>query len=293
MSDSKIPASKATGMGHKAAAEASDLAEDVATSPWLARLARLGLAARATIYVVMALLALQLAFGDSHKEVDQNGALRTVARQSYGSVLLWLLALGFLSYALWRATEAAYGEVGGDSKPKTRISCGVRALVYLALALTSIAVVTGTGNAKGGSAGQDRAFSASLMKSTGGRVLVGVLGLIVAVVGATMIVDGWKKNFERYLRMDQMTPTVRKVVSGLGRVGTIARGLVFLIVGLLTLRAAWQHQPNDSGGIDEAIKSLAHTPGSWLLIVVAVGLLAFGVYGFAEARWRRTGRSAT
>ncbi|MCU1676816.1 MAG: hypothetical protein JWM93_1574 [Frankiales bacterium] len=288
MSTIRTPSGKS---GNGTMHSASGVALDVATSPWLARLARVGLASRATIYVVMALLALQVAFGKGHKEVDQNGALRYVAKQSYGPILLWVLAVGFLSYAVWRATEAVYGEVGGDRKPKTRITCAVRAVVYLALAVTTIAVVTGR-NAKGGSAGQNRAFSASLMKSGGGRVLVGTLGLVVAIVGVTMIIEGWRRKFERYLRMQQMSGQTRKLVSNLGRYGTIARGLVFVVVGLLTLRAAWQHKPKDTGGIDEAIKTLADTPGGWLLIVVAFGLLAFGVYGFAEARWRRTERTA-
>ncbi|MDQ1701053.1 MAG: hypothetical protein QOF57_305 [Frankiaceae bacterium] len=291
MSNLRTRASKATSRGHRAVDGASDVAQGVATSPWLARLARVGLASRATIYVLMAVLALQVAFGKGHKEVDQNGALRYVAKQSYGPVLLWILALGFLSYAVWRATEAIYGEVGGDRKAKTRITCAVRALIYLALAVTTVAVVTGR-NAKGGSASQNRAFSASLMKSTGGRVVVGVLGLVVAVVGLGMIVEGWRRKFERYLRMQQMSGGTRKLVSNLGRFGTIARGVVFVVVGLLTLRAAWQHKPKDTGGIDEAIKTLANTPGGWLLVVVALGLLAFGIYGFAEARWRRTERSA-
>jgi hypothetical protein len=114
----------------------------------------------------------------------------------------------------------------------------------------------------------------------------------VAVVGATMVYEGWKKKFLRYLRTGEMNTTTRKTVTNLGRYGTIARGLVFVIVGLLTLRAAWQHKPKDAGGIDEAVKTMAKTPGSFLLIVVAIGLIAFGVYGFAEARWRKTERTS-
>jgi hypothetical protein len=291
VSSYRTHASQPASKGQRAVGGAAGIAQDVATSPWLARLARVGLASRATIYLLMGILSLQLAYGKGHKEIDQNGALRTIAKQSYGPALLWVLAVGFLSYAVWRATEVAYGEVGGGRDAKARISSAVRALVYLGLAITTISLVTG-GNSKGGSASQNRAFSASLMKSTGGRILVGFLGLAIAVVGASMLVDGYKRKFEKYLRMGEMSGTTRRAVSNLGRFGTMARGLVFMVVGLLTLRAAWQHKPKDTGGVDEAIKTLARTPGAFLLILVSLGLIAFGVYGFAEARWRRTERAA-
>jgi hypothetical protein len=282
----------ARSAGHRAAAGASGAAESVATSPWLARLARVGLAARATIYVVLGLLSLQLVQGKTHKEIDQNGAFRTIAKESYGPLLLWVLVVGFLSYAVWRATEVVYGEVGGGSGAKERVASAFRAVAYAALALTALSVVLGR-NTKSGSAGQNRTMSASLMHSTAGRVLVGIVGFVVAIVGATMVYEGWKEKFLRYLRTDQMNATTRKTVTNLGRYGTIARGVVFVIVGLLTLRAAWQHKPKDAGGIDEAIKTMAKTPGSFLLILVAIGLIAFGIYGFAEARWRKTERGST
>jgi hypothetical protein len=241
---------------------------------------------------VLGLLSLQLEQGKTHKEIDQNGAFRTIAKESYGPLLLWVLVVGFLSYAVWRATEVVYGEVGGGSGAKERVASAFRAVAYAALALTALSVVLGR-NTKSGSAGQNRTMSASLMHSTAGRVLVGIVGFVVAIVGATMVYEGWKEKFLRYLRTDQMNATTRKTVTNLGRYGTIARGVVFVIVGLLTLRAAWQHKPKDAGGIDEAIKTMAKTPGSFLLILVAIGLIAFGIYGFAEARWRKTERGST
>lgn len=264
----------------------------VATSPWLAKLARVGLAARATIYVVLGVLALQLAFGVKRSEVDQFGVLRTIGRQSYGPPLLIALTIGFLGYAVWRACEAIYGEVGGKSDAKARVSSAARAIAYLVLAVLAILVLL---NRDGGSKGDKKGSSATatILETGPGQFLVAVVGLAVAGVGVYMAVQGWRRQHERYLRMSEMTPQTRRFVCVLGRFGTIARGAVFALVGALTVRAAWEHDPSDAGGVDNAIKTLARTPGSWLLVVVAVGLVAFGVYSFAEARWRRTERPAT
>jgi hypothetical protein len=275
--------------GEHALSSASDAAETVATSRWLARVARVGLTARGLIYLVLGVLSIQLASGHATNEIDQNGAFRTIRRQPYGPAVLWLLVVGFASYALWRATEVVYGEVGGGRGVKERVTSGFRTLVYIALCVTALSVVR-AGDTSRGSAQQDESASAGLMQHTWGRALVGLVGLVIAIVGVVLVYEGWRKKFTRYLRIGDMSEMVRRVVVSLGRYGTIARGVVFGIVGVLTFIAALRHQPTKARGIDEAVQTMAHTPGAWLLWVVAIGLLAFGVYGLAEALWRQTKR---
>lgn len=258
-------------------------------SPWVDRLARLGLTARGAIYVLIGVLALRVASGRGGAETNQNGALRTVAQQPFGKLLLWLLALGFAGYALWRLLEVAYGETGGDGGAGGRIKSAVRAVVYAALAITTVTLVTGAGSAKGGSAGQSQALTARAMTHGWGRLLVGIAGAALIGVGLALVVEGIKKTFLDDLNLQQMDQRTRSAVEKLGMIGTVARGGVFALAGFFVLSAAVTFDSQKARGLDGALRSLAKTPlGPWLLVVVALGLVAFGVYGLAEARYRRT-----
>jgi succinate dehydrogenase/fumarate reductase cytochrome b subunit len=124
------------------------------------------------------------------------------------------------------------------------------------------------------------------MSHSGGRVLVGLVGLAIVAGGAALVVEGYQLKFMRFFRA--VPPQVRKVVVHLGRIGTIGRGAVFMLVGALVVSAAWTFDPEKAGGMDTAFRTLLQQPyGKVLGIVAALALLAFGVYGYAEARWRR------
>ena len=249
--------------------------------------ARAGLAARAGIYLLMGGLALELALGTSNSETDQRGALASVARHSGGKTLLALLAIGFAGYALWRFSEAAFGVVGDGNGAGPRLKSLVRALVYASFAVTTVSILAGSGS--GSQASQQQGLTAKAMKHTGGRFVVGIVGAVVVIVGASMIYEGATKKFEKYLRMSDMSASTRSAVEKLGMVGTIARGVVIGLAGILVVDAAITYRPQKARGLDGALRTLAAQPyGTMLLGAAALGLLAFGVYGFAEARWHRT-----
>jgi drug/metabolite transporter (DMT)-like permease len=85
-----------------------------------------------------------------------------------------------------------------------------------------------------------------------------------------------------------MSPRTRKVVKLLGTIGTIARGLVFALAGVLVIEAAITHRASQSGGIDKALLTLRNQPfGEFLMLLAALGLVVFGIYGLCEARWRK------
>lgn len=249
--------------------------------------ARAGLAARACIYLLMGALALGLALGRSNAQADQRGALQEVAQHSGGRTLLVLLALGFAGYALWRLSEAAFGVTGEGTDKGPRAKALISGLIYASLAGTTVTLLAGSGG--GTSAAQQQDLTARVMSHAGGRWIVAVVGLAIAGAGAVMIYDGVKKKFEKYLRMSEMSPSTRNVVEKLGMGGTIARGVVLGIAGLLLLQAAVTFDAKKARGLDGALRELAAQPfGEVLLGLAALGLIAFGIYGFAEARWRRT-----
>ena len=258
-----------------------------ARSPQMKGLARLGLAARATIYLLIGWLALLLATGKRHGETDQRGALNEVARHTGGQAVLWLITAGLVAYALWRLSEAAFGAAGEGNKKGPRVQSFVRGVIYAFLAVSAFNLVTHAHQQS--QVRQQQTWTAKVMSHTGGRWAIGILGVIVVVVGLMLVVEGVTHKFEKHLDLNRMSPTTRKVVRVLGTIGTAARGVVFIIAGVFVVRAAYDFDPNKARGLDGALRSLAdNSAGPWLLGAAALGLIAFGVYGYAEAVWRQT-----
>ena len=259
-------------------------ARQASDSPATHFLARAGLTARGVIYILVGWVAVLVALGQSGREADQEGALQLLASKSYGLVSLWLLAIGFASYALWRLSEAAFG-VAGDAGAGPRLKSLGRAIVYAGLSYLTFTVISGTDRSQ---SRRQQDITATAMQHTGGRVLVGVVGLVIVACGIVLVVEGARKKFMKYLQTGQMSAKTRRVVELLGMTGTIARGVVFALAGALVTDAAVTHKASESGGIDKALLTLRDQPfGEFLMLAAALGLVIFGVYGLCEARWRR------
>jgi hypothetical protein len=242
-----------------------------------------GLTARGVVYLLIGMLAVLLARGARGAHVDQQGALSEVLAQSYGNVLVAALAIGFFAYALWRLSEAAGGVTGERGSTSARLKSLVRGIAYLALTVTAVAALRGSGRTQ---TDQQETFTARALSHSGGRLLVVLVGLIVVGVGLAMVVEGWKLAFMKYF--PAIPANVRPTVVTLGRVGTIGRGLVVALVGALIVSAGWTLDPHRSGGMDGAFRTLLAQPfGAVLAVAAALALMAFGVFGLAEARYRR------
>ncbi len=247
--------------------------------------ARIGLAARGVIYILIGWVAILVALGKTTQEADQRGALQLLSGKPYGLVSLWLLCIGFAAYALWRLSEAAFGVTVDGKGAGPRLKALARAVVYGSLAVTTLAVING---ARASQSGQQQDWTAKVMNHPGGRLAVGLTGAVVVVVGVILVLDGARRKFVKYLRTGQMSARTRRIVVALGMTGTVARGLVFALVGALVIEAAVRYQPAKAGGLDTALKTLRDQPyGQFALIAAALGLIIFGVYGLCEARWRK------
>jgi hypothetical protein len=272
------------GMPSVSAPQAMRSGRRASRSPAARLLARAGLTARGVIYILVGWVAVLVALGDSSREADQSGALQMLAGKPYGLVSLWLLGIGFAAYALWRLSEAVFG-VSGEPGTGPRLKSLARAVIYAALSYLTFTVIAGTARSQ---AGRQQDVTASAMQHTGGRVLVGVAGLVVVVCGLALIVEGARKKFMKHLQLSRTSPKVRRAVEVLGVIGTIARGVVLVLVGVLVIAAAITHKASDSGGIDKALLTLRDQPfGEFLMLLAALGLLIFGIYGLCEARWRK------
>ncbi|MEU0742999.1 DUF1206 domain-containing protein [Streptomyces sp. NPDC006134] len=256
--------------------------------------ARAGLAARGVIYLLVGLLALRIAFGDGRRQADRGGALAELADRPFGAVLLWALGAGLVGMALWRLSEALFGAVGPDGrKAKKRLASAARCVFYGFVAYSVLAFAARPGGTSGGGAGgsgdrQSRDVTARVLEAPAGQWAVGAAGAAIVVAGVVIGVQALRRSYRKKLKPGELTPWARRLVDVTGVGGGVARGLVFAAAGAFAVRAAVDYRPQEAKGLDDTLRSFAGTPlGPWLLACVAAGLVLFGVFSFALARWRR------
>ena len=249
--------------------------------------ARLGLTARAVVYLLIAWLAVQIALGHGNREANQHGAIADIAQQKYGTALLWLLGVGLAAYALWRLHQAAFGTAAEGRKMGPRLRALVRGSVYAAFAVMTFSFVAGT--SRRSQSQQQATMTARVMRHDGGRWLVGLVGLVVVVAGLALVAEGARRKFTKQLRMTDLAGRKGKLVVRAGMIGNVARGVVFALAGVLVIDAALTYDPGKSTGLDGALRTLTdRSYGPWILGIVAGALMVFGLYGLAEVRWAKT-----
>jgi hypothetical protein len=252
----------------------------------LERMARLGYVAKGLVYGTVGVLALRAATGTGGAITDTEGAIRSLGEQGSGRLVLWLIAIGLVGHAVWRAVDAIW-----DSEGRGRDAWGLirragllsSAFIHGALALFTVRLLQGDGG--GGESTQSR--TAELMARPLGRWLVAILGLVVLVVGIWQFVRAYKSSFSRHWRSGAMTHAELVWARRAGTAGLIARGVVFSMIGWFFIRAAWEARPGEARGLAGALGELASQPyGPWLLGLVAFGLICYGIYCFVQARYR-------
>jgi hypothetical protein len=257
-------------------------------SPWVERLGRLGLVAKAVLYAVIGLLAIQVARGGREESPDKRGALRTIAEQPFGKWLLVLLAAGLAAYALWRLAQAILDRDNEGEGPKglvKRAAALGKAGWYSLLCALTVSTLLGDGNEGGGNEQQQ---TAGVFEWAFGRYIVYAAGF--AFVGAAAF-NGWRAvtcKFNKKLKTGEMNGAEEAAVTGVGILGHLARMVVFGLIGVFLVRAAWEYDPMRARGLDGALLEVAQAPyGGPLLGAVAVGLLAYAAYCLVQARYRR------
>ncbi len=274
-----------------AAGDVERLGRNTAASPWVARFARLGFAAKGVVYVVIGVLAAQVALRDGGSTTDRNGALRAIYEQPFGKALLTVVAIGLIGYAVWSLLRAALDpdHKGTDAKGiVARVAYAAVGVSYLGLAVAAFQLVLGTGTGGKSSNTTTRDWTARFLDLPFGPLLVIVAGLVVVGVGGFLIYRAYTGSFSKYLNLAQLSARGRDGVLWLGRCGYAAQGVIAAIVGVFLVIAALRHNANDTRGVGGALAALVHQPyGHVLLGLIALGLIAFGAYAFVEARYRR------
>jgi hypothetical protein len=252
-------------------------------------LGRAGMVCYGAVHLIVAYLAVRIATVGSAQQADQSGALQEIASSTFGGVLLWVLAIGLLAFGLWQLLLAAVGftwRTKKSARTVKRLGALVRAVVGFFIGVLAIKLATGSGSSDSNQ--KQKTFTARLLELPAGRFLVGLAALIVIGFGVASIVTGVRRSFMPDLNTRELPAGTQQWVRRLGMIGYIAKGVAIGNVGVLLGIAAFKSNPGQAGGLDAALRTLAGQPfGPILLIAVAVGFAAFGVYCLAAARSHR------
>ncbi|MBW3657789.1 MAG: DUF1206 domain-containing protein [Actinobacteria bacterium] len=253
------------------------------------RAARAGLYGKGFLYVVLGLLAGQVALQGGGDEASQSGAIDAVAEGPFGTMLLGVLVLGLAAYALWRLAQVVIGPVGTSSVPDPilRLSFLLRALFYGALAFLGAKTLVGSGGSSGGS-DQEQELTARVLGLPFGVPLVVAVGVVIGAVGLYQFKTALSRDFMDAVRPGAMSVDERRWFERAGVAGHLARGVTYLLVGGFLVRAALQFDPEEGVGLGAALSELAKAPhGTVMLLVVAGGLVLYGGYCLVLGRYAR------
>ena len=265
--------------------EGKKAAKEVAYSPLMERLTRLGYGIKGVIYILIGLLALQGVVGKNATPADQLGAIVAIARLPYGKVILWVVLIGLISYSLWGLIRAFLDPFHKGTDMEGLLTRGgflVSAVTYAFFVLPTYDLIQGASH--GSQTGNTQRMVATLMAMPLGRVIVGVFGVAGVVAGIYQIYMVIHSDSDQQFKQYALTPEQLKIVRRAGQFGTIARGVVFGLVGFFFCLAAIYARPQQARSFDGALDFLAQHPyGIWLLGIVALGLIVFGIYSLIGA----------
>jgi Domain of Unknown Function (DUF1206) len=273
-----------------AAGSAMGAARQAGESDGLELLARVGLIAYGVVHVLVAWLALQLAWGGGGESADQSGAMRTLAESPVGTPLLWLVAVGLIALAVWQAAEVLRWRSGWSASGKARTkalrksgNAVIKAVIYAALAILAIRFATGGGQS---SSSSQQETTAGVFGWPAGQWLVGAAGLVLIGSGAWHVRKAVNKHFMKQIDTSKASASAVRLVTRLGQVGFPGKGIALAGVGTLLIWAAVTFDPSKARGLDGALKAILDLPfGRILLTLVAIGIAAFGAFCFVRARY--------
>lgn len=266
----------------------------------IVRAGRVAIGTQGVLYVILGLLAVQVAFGHGGAKASQRGAIEAVARQPLGRVLLVFVAIGVACHAAWRLLLAWRGEPGADDDGKSvakRAANVGRALIYSSFTVAAVSLaISGGGSsadASGGAGGpgsgsKEQQSTAFVLSWPAGRWLVIAVGLGIIGGGLWNVKRAVTRSFLDKLDCTSVTDNRERVVEIVGVVGYLARAFCYALVGWFLINAGWQHDSSETQGLDGALHEFATTSyGTWLLSLLAVGLVLFGLFRIVDGLLRK------
>ncbi|MCT9622163.1 DUF1206 domain-containing protein [Curtobacterium sp. C2H10] len=276
MSEQAEQAARKTGRG----------AKRVADSRWFELTARAGFVGSGIVHLLIGYLAILLGVGNasSGSETDQSGALQQLAAVPGGVVLLWVMAVGCAALTIRLVLEAVVGGRTDSARAwGNRLKNVGKAVVYGLIAYSAASYAVGAGTS---SSGSSRSAAAKALATPGGVFLLLLVAAVAVAIGVGLVVIGCRRSFWKQLVRPRQP--LERVVTVLGVVGYVLKGIAVVVVGVLIAVAGFRSDPDQATGLDGAFDALRSMPGgAVVLVAVGIGFVAFGIYSFFRARYAR------
>lgn len=263
------------------------------SADWKRVLAFGGYAAKTVVYGLLGILIIRAAMGAVGSDTPgQSEVFASLLQQPFGRFLLGAVVLGMICYVLWRLVQAILNidnlDMSETSDVITRIFYVVSAIIYASGATLAFKTLQGSGSSSG-SQNTSEQVSSNLMQNQWGVYLVGAIGIVIIIFAFIQFNHTLKAKFMNKLDRHRMSARVTQVAEYVGRMGFFARGIVYLLVGGFFVNAAWQADPQEAGGLHEALQTiLQQSYGQYGLLVVGIGMVTFGIFCAVEARYHKT-----
>lgn len=267
--------------------------------PAVVRFARVGWLAKGLVYALTGFLALAIGIrstngssssGGGDQEASQTGAIARIAENPAGAIVLWIVAIGLVIYSLWRLASVLLPADNDLKGWATRAGYLVSAVTYLLLAWTAITVARRPSSGSDGQSedGKVESFTRDFMTNNAGRVVVFLVGVLLMVIAAVFLWKALSASFTSQLLPGGVGPVSHQMLVVLGRIGWVGRSAMMALIGFFLARAAVRFNPDEAQGLDGSLRKAASSGiGTWLVVVVGVGLFVYGVFCALSAPKRR------
>ena len=250
--------------------------------------ARIGYAACGLVYIAIGVIAAGVAAGVGDRPGGAQHAMRVIEEQPFGKLFLVTLSVGLFGYAALNLSGALRDPEGrGRSFTGVllRAADAVTGALYMALAVAAVRIAAAPSQ-RGGRIIES--WAAGILEHRGGSLLLSGIGLVLLAAGGFLVHRARSEPFGDILDRRTLSGGMWRVLTAAARFGTLSRGLILGISGLLVVEAAATRQPAEVGGIGDALSAIEATPfGAWLLGAAALGFIAYGTYQLAKVRYRR------
>ncbi len=268
---------------------------------WIKYIARTGYASKTVLYIMLGVIVVSSAFtAFSSSSPDQKTVFAKILEQPFGRYMLIAVIAGMVCYSLWRWIQCFLNTEDLDMQKfkdiVMRAFLFISGILYFLGAYAAIKILMGqssdNGSSNGGSGdNSSENIAAQLMEQSWGGYVVMALGAIIVIFAFIQFKHAWKSDFMDKFVTQNMSSKEIEASEKAGRVGYLARGVIYTIIGIFFLQAGWSHDPEEAGGLKEAFQSLMEQPfGDWLLMAVGIGIVLFGVFCGFEALYRQTAK---
>ena len=250
-------------------------------------LARVGFLVKGVLYLVVGMLALQVAVRIGGRVTGSRGALMTVLAQPFGRTLLLVAAIGLLGYAAWRIVQGIFdSERAGHNWQGLvlRSRFVVRGVMHGALGWQAFRLYGGLSPRSGAT---EREATTKVLEWPLGDWVVVLVGVSVIGYAVQQVYAAVTGQLERNLNVGRLRRDAGEWAVAVSRFGVAARAVVLGLLGWTLVVAGLARDPSEVGSTALSLRTLAEQPGAlgqWLLGITAVGLVAYGFYEIIHAQ---------